>query len=309
MKTLFVVVFCVLTNLLYAQDNNTDKNKMLQEAIALQNDGKISESNKIFSALYAMHYMTDYVCYNMASNYYKLKDYKRAERFANEAATDGSGYILQATLVKSDCMYANNQKDIALQLLTEVAQKYKNIATPQLHLRIAHYNNEKQLYIHAFLAYYMCLFIQHQTHGTQLIGIINQIMNTHDVNNIIDEKTALDSKLTKEDCDLIWAMLFLKDLTQCSINQDTKLPEMQIFVENSKSLITNICESIDDKTGFYEEYYINFYNKILKDNMIDEFLYYCLVDTYPNIGDVIENMTSNKMNSFADWLEKNFLDK
>ena len=309
MKTLFVVVFCILAKLIYAQDNAPDKNKMLQEAIALQNDGKITESNKIFSALYAMHYMTDYVCYNMASNYYRLKDYKRAERFANEAASDGSEYILQATLVKAACMDVNNQKDKALDLLIEVARKFKNKATPTLHLRIAYCNNEKQLYIHAFLAYYMCLFMQHQTHGAQLVGIINQIMNTHDVNNIIDEKTALDSKLTKEDSELIWAMLFLKELTPCNVNQDSKLPNMEIFVENSKSLLTNICESIDEKNGFYEEYYVNFFDKILKDNMIDEFLYYCLVDTYPNIGEVIENMTSNKMNEFADWLEKNFLDK
>ncbi|MBR4272986.1 MAG: hypothetical protein IKQ30_09140, partial [Bacteroidales bacterium] len=170
---------------------------------------------------------------------------------------------------------------------------------------IATLNNDKQLYIHAFLAYYMYLFTNPVTYGKETILAISDLMSRRDVNSIIDEKTTNPSQLTKEDNDLIWGMLFINELKTSTTDSESGLPNVNNFVNNSKSLITSICQSIEEKKGFYEEFYVNFYDKILKSNMLDVFLYYCLANAYPDINTAIPGMSKEKMDAFADWLEGN----
>ncbi|MBR4326916.1 MAG: hypothetical protein IKP73_15470, partial [Bacteroidales bacterium] len=158
-------------------------------------------------------------------------------------------------------------------------------------------------YIHAFLAYYMYLFTNPVTYGKETILALNDLMSRRDVNSIIDEKTTNPSQLTKEDNDLIWGMLFINELKTSATDSESGLPDVNNFVNNSKSLITSICQSIEEKKGFYEEFYVNFYDKILKSNMLEVFLYYCLANAYPDINTAIPGMSKEKMDAFADWLE------
>ncbi len=308
MKRLLVVILILTATLAAAQEptkNQKENAKTLKEAIALQSEGKLAESNQKLTDLYALHFMEDYVCWQLSNNYYRLGDIKKAERFANEAMRDGSKYVLQAGIIKSMCLGIRNQPDEQLQLLEKLAVTYPNEAkaNPTMHLLIATLNNEKQLYIHAFLAYYMYLFTNPVTYGKETILALNDLMNRRDINPIIDEKTANPSQLTKEQLDLIWGMLFINELTTCATDSESGLPDVDNFVNNSKLLITSICNSIEEKQGFYEDFYVNFYDRLLKANMLDAFLYYCLADAYASdINDKIQ-MSKEKMTSFADWLE------
>ena len=308
MKRLLVVILILTATIAVAQEptkNQKENAKTLKEAIALQSEGKLAESNQKLTDLYALHFMEDYVCWQLSNNYYRLGDIKKAERFANEAMRDGSKYVLQAGIIKSMCLGIRNQPDEQLQLLEKLAVTYPNEAkaNPTMHLLIATLNNEKQLYIHAFLAYYMYLFTNPVTYGKETILALNDLMNRHDINPIIDEKTANPSQLTKEQLDLIWGMLFINELKTCATDSESGLPDVDNFVNNSKMLITSICNSIEEKQGFYEDFYVNFYDRLLKANMLDAFLYYCLADAYASdINDKIP-MSKEKMTSFADWLE------
>lgn len=287
--------------------NQKENAKTLKEAIALQSEGKLAESNQKLTDLYALHFMEDYVCWQLSNNYYRIGDIKKAERFANEAMGEGSKYVLQAGIIKSMCLGIRKQPDEQLQLLERLAVAYPNEAkaNPTMHILIATLNNDKQLYIHAFLAYYMYLFTNPVTYGKETILAINDLMSRRDVNSIIDEKTTNPSQLTKEDNDLIWGMLFINELKTSATDSESGLPDVNNFVNNSKSLITSICQSIEEKKGFYEEFYVNFYDKILKSNMLEVFLYYCLANAYPDINTAIPGMTKEKMDAFADWLEGN----
>ncbi len=285
--------------------NQKENAKTLKEAIALQSEGKLAESNQKLTDLYALHFMEDYVCWQLSNNYYRIGDIKKAERFANEAMGEGSKYVLQAGIIKSMCLGIRKQPDEQLQLLERLAVAYPNEAkaNPTMHILIATLNNDKQLYIHAFLAYYMYLFTNPVTYGKETILALNDLMSRRDVNSIIDEKTTNPSQLTKEDNDLIWGMLFINELKTSATDSESGLPDVNNFVNNSKSLITSICQSIEEKKGFYEEFYVNFYDKILKSNMLDVFLYYCLANAYPDINTAIPGMSKEKMDAFADWLE------
>ena len=310
MKKIFVVIFLLFGLAAAAQEPSKiqkENAKTLKEAIALQSEGKLAESNQKLTDLYALHFMEDYVCWQLSNNYYRIGDIKKAERFANEAMGEGSKYVLQAGIIKSMCLGIRKQPEEQLQLLEHLAVAYPNEAkaNPTMHILIATLNNDKQLYIHAFLAYYMYLFTNPVTYGKETILALNDIMSRRDVNTIIDEKTANDSQLTKEDNDLIWGMLFINELKTSATDSESGLPDVDNFVNNSKLLITSICESIDEKKGFYEEFYVNFYDKLLKANMLEVFLYYCLADAYPDINTAIPGMTKEKMDAFADWLEGN----
>lgn len=287
--------------------NQKENAKTLKEAIALQSEGKLAESNQKLTDLYALHFMEDYVCWQLSNNYYRIGDIKKAERFANEAMGEGSKYVLQAGIIKSMCLGIRKQPDEQLQLLERLAVAYPNEAkaNPTMHILIATLNNDKQLYIHAFLAYYMYLFTNPVTYGKETILALNDLMSRRDVNSIIDEKTTNPSQLTKEDNDLIWGMLFINELKTSATDSESGLPDVNNFVNNSKSLITSICQSIEEKKGFYEEFYVNFYDKILKSNMLEVFLYYCLANAYPDINTAIPGMSKEKMDAFADWLEGN----
>ena len=285
--------------------NQKENAKTLKEAIALQSEGKLAESNQKLTDLYALHFMEDYVCWQLSNNYYRIGDIKKAERFANEAMGEGSKYVLQAGIVKALCLGIREKPDEELQLLERLAVYYPNEAkaNPTMHILIATLNNDKQLYIHAFLAYYMYLFTNPVTYGKETILALNDLMSRRDVNSIIDEKTTNPSQLTKEDNDLIWGMLFINELKTSATDSESGLPDVNNFVNNSKSLITSICQSIEEKKGFYEEFYVNFYDKILKSNMLEVFLYYCLANAYPDINTAIPGMSKEKMDAFADWLE------
>lgn len=310
MKRLLVVIFILMATIAAAQEptkNQKENAKTLKEAIALQSEGKLAESNQKLTDLYALHFMEDYVCWQLSNNYYRIGDIKKAERFANEAMGEGSKYVLQAGIIKSMCLGIRKQPDEQLQLLERLAVAYPNEAkaNPTMHILIATLNNDKQLYIHAFLAYYMYLFTNPVTYGKETILALNDLMSRRDVNSIIDEKTTNPSQLTKEDNDLIWGMLFINELKTSATDSESGLPDVNNFVNNSKSLITSICQSIEEKKGFYEEFYVNFYDKILKSNMLEVFLYYCLANAYPDINTAIPGMTKEKMDAFADWLEGN----
>ncbi|MBO7568681.1 MAG: hypothetical protein J6T60_16460 [Bacteroidales bacterium] len=310
MKRLLVVILIFTATIAAAQEptkNQKENAKTLKEAIALQSEGKLAESNQKLTDLYALHFMEDYVCWQLSNNYYHIGDIKKAERFAGEAMGEGSKYVLQAGIVKALCLGIRKQPEEQLQLLERLAVAYPNEAkaNPTMHILIATLNNDKQLYIHAFLAYYMYLFTNPVTYGKETILALNDLMSRRDVNTIIDEKTANDSQLTKEDNDLIWGMLFINELKTSATDSESGLPDVDNFVNNSKLLLTSICESIDEKKGFYEEFYVNFYDKLLKANMLEVFLYYSLADTYPDINTAIPGMTKEKMDAFADWLEGN----
>ncbi len=101
-------------------------------------------------------------------------------------------------------------------------------------------------------------------------------------------------------------MFFLTDLEKISLNDS--LPDLQKFVKNSISFLTNVSVMglTHRKTGFfYEDFYVDFYAKLMENNMLDTFLYYCLIKIYPKVSEEIKGVTKEKMLEFAKVLEEN----
>ena len=142
MKRLLVVILIFTATIAAAQEptkNQKENAKTLKEAIALQSEGKLAESNQKLTDLYALHFMEDYVCWQLSNNYYRIGDIKKAERFAGEAMGEGSKYVLQAGIIKSMCLGIRKQPDEQLKLLERLAVAYPNEAkaNPTMHILIA----------------------------------------------------------------------------------------------------------------------------------------------------------------------------
>jgi hypothetical protein len=115
-------------------------------------------------------------------------------------------------------------------------------------------------------------------------------------------KTAREETLTKEQRDLIWAMMFFSDMKKIKFSDDG-LPQMDTFIENSEKLLIDIVDGVGETTnGFYEDFYLSFFRNIIKNNFLDTFLYYALVNVYPQINSVITSVSRDKMSKFADFL-------
>ena len=113
MKRFLVVILILTATIAAAQEptkNQKENAQTLKEAIALQNAGNLDESNQKLTDLYALHFMEDFVCWQLSSNYYRLGDIKKAERFADQAMRDGNKYVLQAGVIKAMCLGIRNQK-------------------------------------------------------------------------------------------------------------------------------------------------------------------------------------------------------
>ena len=101
-------------------------------------------------------------------------------------------------------------------------------------------------------------------------------------------------------------MFFLTDLEKISLNDS--LPNLQKFVKNSRRFLEDVAVIglTHRKTGyFYEDFYVDFFAKLMENNLLDTFLYYCLIKIYPNVSEEIHGVTKEKMLKFAEILEDN----
>lgn len=339
MKKLLTFALIFLSFSVLAQNN---REEYIKKAIQLADEGKLEESNKLFIDLYPSNDLHDLVCYNLSVNYFNLNNFARAEKYATECLNLKSGYMMQAAIIKGKCLNKRGLLADEANLYKKMIEKYPkefiyhnllarnlvmqkqgdkaeqelqesiklNMFGSEAHLELGNVNNERQLYIHSLLSYYFFLMTEPKTYRTrEIIAKIAEIMNFGEVDRVIAEKTANPEKLSKEDNDLIWSLLLINNLKKVRTDKDTDLPEMKVFVDNSIDIIKNIVESVENPEGFYEEFYVEFFRKVLEHYNLDGLLYYSLVDVYENIAEAIPGVTKTKMENLANFLSANYGDR
>lgn len=331
MRRLLTVLFITLTFNVLAQ-SDADR---LKQALELLEKGSFIESNELLIPLYSKNYMKGLVCYNISVNFFNMKNFVKAEKYASEAVEMNTDYSKQAAVIKGKCLNISGKVADEEKFYHQMTVKYpgeflfhnlladnllkqkkyekakeelkKSISLDRFGAK-AHYKlgktEEREVnFSKSLLCYYYFLMTEkNPALKKEIILSIAKIMNFNEVDRIISEKT-LTANSSKEDGDLVSAMLFLNGLEKFS--QTDSLPEIKKMVKNSRKFLTDITESIEEpRTGFYEEFYVSFYDKLLKNNLLDTFLYYSLITVYPEISKEIKGVTKEKMLKFADFLEK-----
>ena len=329
----FIFVFLLLGfNNLYAQDINAQMFKQAEEKTSI---GEFNKSNEILLSLLSKDYMPDLVCYYLSMNYFNLKDYQKAIKYASKTINNET-YGEKAALIKgksleflgkyyeqnkfysemtqkfpNNYVFYNLKAEILLkQKKTSEAEKMlqnsvlKNKFGSQAHFVLGEINKDKENLTESLLCYYYFLMCETNTVRTkEIICKIAKILNTKDIDRIISEKSFNEISMSKQQKDMTSTILILSDMQ--TFSQEDSLPQMKTFVENSKTFFSSITNIIEKPyEGFYENFYVDFFSKLLKNNMSDSFLYYSLINVYPNINQTIKAMTKEKMLKFANFLEE-----
>lgn len=330
-KILSVLIAFTLSFSALAQSNE----EICREAVSLFESGDFVKSNQKFFLLYEQKYMLDLVSYYISANYYAQKEYAKAIKFASKSIKLSDSYAVKAAFVKGKSLNQIQklfeEEDFYRQMIKKFPDEFslhnflvtnllqrklydkaedelkKSISLDKFgwfaHLKLGDLNADNQLFIHAIMCYYYFIFTDNKTSRTQeIVKKIAEIMNFNEFDRIISMKTAREETLTKEQRDLIWAMMFFSDMKKIKFSDDG-LPQMDTFIENSKKLLIDIVDGVGETpNGFYEDFYLSFFRNIIKNNFLDTFLYYALVNVYPQINSVITSVSKDKMSKFADFL-------
>ncbi|MBP5501350.1 MAG: hypothetical protein J6Y24_00980 [Bacteroidales bacterium] len=334
---LIIITIFAMVGKTFCQDQE-NLASTLKIAVNLSDEGKFKESNDKLITLLQKDYLKDLVSYNLSVNYFKLKDYAKAQKYAQSVMDMNSEYMLHASVILGKCLNISKKYTDERKAYDRAAQKFPTEYLPHyckaksftdekktaeayqsyieaikrynfgadLHFDLAQTLYDDELYIHSALAY--CFYLLTEPKSARSVLAINKlaaIMNVNDADRIIAQKTANPKLVAPQDEDLISSLLFLNSLQRLPKTSDP-LPAAEPFLKNIKSLLTDLSESITDRNGFYETFYLKFFAQMLTDNMLDEYLYFIANAHYDNINDLIPSMTRTRLITFADWLQKYF---
>ena len=334
MRILLIALFLTLTFSGFAQ-SDADK---LKQALELLEKGSFNESNELLIPLYSKNYMKDLVCYNISLNFFNLNNFTKAEKYANESVEMNTAYSMQAAVIKGKCLNIKgkfSEEEKFYRKMTDkfpkeflfhnlladnlLRQKKYNEASEELkksilldkfgassHYKLGKIEEGNENFSKSMLCYYYFLMCsKDSSQQKETILSIAKIMNFNEFDRVISEKTS-NENISLEEINISSLMFFLTDLEKISLNDS--LPDLQKFVKNSRRFLEDVAVMglTHRKTGyFYEDFYVDFFAKLMENNMLDTFLYYCLIKIYPNVSEEIHGVTKEKMLKFAEILEEN----
>lgn len=314
----------------------------MKSALQLQSEKEYVKSNKILIDLYSSNDFKELVCLNLAKNYVELGNYKLADKYSGECLAIKGEYSKDAAVIKGRMLDYQGKLDEEEKLYREILARYPKDYTINLLLaaliddmpnrkneagRIfyktikceplnqgAHYviaiNEEKaRHYVQSLLANYFQLLTNPKP--TTVLKIQTIMKNTRKVTDAMQEVIySTDTTASETDTQLYWAMAFLPELEKCESDEDTQMDDPECFIENSIAILEKVCESVtvnqNEEERTASDFYVDFFSNVLKNNMIEEYLFYALMNTYKDLYYYIPGISKERMNKFADFLEEYF---
>lgn len=335
-----IIILCLMAFSMMANAQTVEDKMKL--ALKLQNEKEYGKSNKQLLDLYSTNDLKELVCLNLAKNYLAIGNYKNAEKYAYECVLQKGEYDKDASIILGNVYHQDGKIEEEEKLYLEMLAKYpknynlnlylsmlyseqsnkanltgkcfyKTIKCDPLnrygHYVLAHYEEQSRHYIQSILSYYFQLMISPHENGVKKIQKL--IDSNRNVTDALQESLYDQSEEVSEtDMQLYWAMAFLPEYSGCERDEETQLPDAECFIENSRELIIKICESATcnrvEEERTHSDFYLDFFQNLLKNDLLDEFLYYTLFKTYPDIMYYFDEMSSDRLMEFANFLEKYF---
>lgn len=208
--------------------------------------------------------------YNLGLNYYKQKEYDKAEKV-----------LIKAINAKHD--HASSH----LLLGDVMVKKHKKV--------------QSLLCLHYFL------FLEPNTERSKIAynllkkqfrGNFEADKNNPDQINISIDPDQLESEFGNAEM-----MISVLGVSK-SIEENNGKTEEEMFIENTKSFFEILGELKDEKnTGLWWDFYVPFFNKIAKSEYIDTYCYYISQSSNPKAADWLKN-NNKKVKEFSSWLKE-----
>lgn len=330
---LLLVIFFSMT----AKSQTVEEKMRL--ALQLQEQKEYAKSNKHLIDLYSTNDLKELVCLNLAKNYFEIGNCKMAKKYASECIAGKGQYSKEAAIIKGSVLNKEKNYDEEEKLYNEIlklfpndydilycqavriseqrpneagVEFYKTIKSNPLnrgmHWVIAEFEESRRHYAQCLLAEYFQMLT---APNIQSIKRIDRITKNRGIKDAMQQVLYSSDTITgKTENELFWAMAFIPDLEKCEISEDTQLPDAECFIDNCHEFLEKVCQSVTTNKNENErsssDFYVDFFNNLLSNNMLDEYLYFVMIGAYTDINDYIPNMSKDRMNRFADFLEEYF---
>lgn len=231
--------------------------------------GKTKESIKVFTR--AIKKFDNYLLnYNLALNYYKLKDFK----------------------------HAKTQAINAINLNTNHASS---------HLILGYVENETNNKVPALLSLYYFLFLEPDSRRSEDAYTVLIDNFTRNVSKDSDKPNTINITLSPlDDSEYGSAEFMLSLLTAGNMSDENKgKTDEEMFIKNTKSFF-QVLGGLQTKKnkGITWDFYIPFFYKLAQSEHIDTFCYYMSQSRDAKSGDWLDEHPE-KLEKFSEWLEKN----
>ncbi len=314
----------------------------LKIALQYQAEKEYGKSNKQLIDLYSTNDMKELVCLNLAKNYLAIGNYRQASKYSSECLDMKGDYSREAAIVKGTVLHQEGRVEEEESLYNSLLSRFPNDYNINLYLamlysempgnsvmtgkqfcktikcgpfnRAAHflisqYELQQRHFIQCLMSDYFQLMISPNQQSVRKIQqLISQNRNVRDAMQDVIYNN--DSTASDTDIQLYWAMAFLSDTQKCEADTENLLDNAECFIENSRNLIIKICESAtcnenrDEWT--HSDFYLDFFCSLLQNDLLDEFLYYTLIKSYPDISYYIYGISKESLTNFASFVDEYF---
>ncbi|MBR9845002.1 MAG: tetratricopeptide repeat protein [Algicola sp.] len=243
------------------------KEAYITKGSSLDNLGKTKASIKLFKKA-IKKYDDVLLYYNLALNYYKLKDFKNAE----DIVTQG----------------------IAI-----------DPSHPSSHLVLAYINYDNDKRTQSLLNLHYFLFLEPNSRRSTEAGKLIQEMMRSNVSRDPDKPNTINVSLVfpSGDNEFGSAEMMLSLLEASKMTEENKdKTEDELFIENTRSFFKILGElNSEKKKGIYWNIYIPFFNDIAESDHMDAYCYYVMQAVNPYSKAWFE-VNQDQLQAFEAWL-------
>ncbi len=242
----------------------------ITKASCLDNLGETKESIKLFKKGIKKFGDNHLLYYNLALNYYKSKEYDKAEKALINAINTKPNHA-SSHLLLGNLMYNQNQKVQSL-----LSLHYFLFLEPDTERsKTAYYLLEKQ--------------------------ISGNVKADKDNPNQIN--ISFDPNQSEKEFGSAELMISMLEASN-TLEENKDKSEEELFIENTTSFFKILGELKEKKnTGLWWDFYVPFFNKIAKSEHIDTYCYYISQSSNPKAADWLKN-NNKKVKDFSSWLKE-----
>jgi len=300
-----LILFSILTLTCWSFGQNSEIESLVQEGIALHDIGEYEKAVEKYKMALSIDPNSSLVNHEISFSYLSAKDYKNAEKYSKKVIdlNDGNllgGYITYGSALdmlgktnKSIKVYEKAMKDFDNYLLYynhaiscfnigKISKAYEsalkainnNSSHASSHLILSKIMEEQGVRIKAMLPLYYFLLIEP---NSQRAGIEYQTLRNymdHGVTRTSEKSIDVVIPMSN-DTDFGAAEMMISLLKASnSIEGSEGKTELKLFAENNESIFKILGELKKENTGFWWDFYVQFFYDLANENLTETYSYY-----------------------------------
>ncbi|WP_165784617.1 tetratricopeptide repeat protein [Solitalea longa] len=336
MKRIYLICLtCLLSIGAFAQTtNNIDT--LINQGIKLHDAGNYTEAINKYEAALKINNNSTLANYEMAFSYYQLKDYEKTFAYCNKVfAYPEANEIIDAYILSGNALDITGKAEKAVEtyktaiktvkptylLYFNLAvtyfgmEQYDNAETEIInalrlnsehaasHLVLAKTMIQKGNRVKAVLALYNFLLLGASgERGTEAYKKLDELLKQGVTKS--SEKT-INITLGNSKDEFLTAEFMLSMIQATNTSEANKLKtDAQLFAENTKLIFSTLAELKKERKGFWWNFYVDFYDQLVKSNNVEAFAYY--ISLAKDDASVREWIKRNEesLKAMEQWYEK-----